>query len=53
MAMVIKRLICSFSVLCLPQNKHVNNKLDNGALTTKMSHLHLYGDHSLSATRSF
>ncbi len=26
-----KRLICSFSVLCLPQNKHVNNKLDNGA----------------------
>ena len=31
-----KRLICSFSVLCLPQNKHVNNKLDNGAHTTKM-----------------
>jgi hypothetical protein len=32
-----KRLICSFSVLCLPQNKHVNNKLDNGAPTTKIS----------------
>ncbi len=34
-----KRLICSFSVLCLPQNKHVNNKHDNGAHTTKMSHI--------------
>jgi hypothetical protein len=48
-----KRLFCSFSVLCLPQIKCVNNKPLNGAHTTKMSRLHLYGDHSLSATRSF
>jgi hypothetical protein len=34
-----KRLICSFSVLCLPQNKHVHNKLDNGAHTKKC---HIY-----------